>query len=108
MRDLGRQIAGAVGITERAALSILRALEADGIVERTKEGRRNRYWVNMDALFRFTFPGQFSLEELISVLSVLAARVSSEAATRQLGDAGSSDGPVAGGADDDGRSLGSL
>jgi predicted ArsR family transcriptional regulator len=34
-----REISAAVGITERATLSILRALEEDGIISRQKEGR---------------------------------------------------------------------
>ena len=42
-RSTLREIAAAAGITERAALSILRALEEEEIISRVKEGRRNRY-----------------------------------------------------------------
>ncbi len=49
-RSTLREIADAAGITERAAVTILRALEEDDIVSRQKEGRRNRYWVNIKAL----------------------------------------------------------
>ena len=38
-----RDIATAVGITERAAQTILADLEAVGVLEREKIGRRNRY-----------------------------------------------------------------
>ena len=49
-RSTLREIALAVGITERAALSILRAMEEDEIISRKKEGRRNKYWVDFRAL----------------------------------------------------------
>ena len=39
-------IAKKVGITDRAVQKILSDLEADGAIERTKEGRCNRYSVN--------------------------------------------------------------
>jgi DNA-binding MarR family transcriptional regulator len=45
-----RQISADVGITERATLAILRDLDADGIVERHRDGRRNTYSVNFDHL----------------------------------------------------------
>ena len=38
-RSTLRDIADAVGITDRAALSLLRALEADSIVSRRRDGR---------------------------------------------------------------------
>jgi DNA-binding MarR family transcriptional regulator len=47
------EIAGAVGITERAAVAILRQLEDEGLLVRTKEGRRNSYHINFDALCQF-------------------------------------------------------
>lgn len=40
-----RDIADQVGITERAVQRILGELEADGYLERGREGRRNRYLV---------------------------------------------------------------
>lgn len=45
-----RQISADVGITERATLAILRDLDADGIVERHRDGRRNTYSVNFTHL----------------------------------------------------------
>ena len=45
-----RQISSDVGITERATLAILRDLDADTIIERHKDGRRNTYSVNFDHL----------------------------------------------------------
>jgi DNA-binding MarR family transcriptional regulator len=45
-----RTIAQDVGITERAALAILRDLDHDGIVDRRRNGRRNEYSVNFGRL----------------------------------------------------------
>ena len=47
-----RELAIEVGITERAILRILSELEKDGVVSKTREGRRNRYSVNLDAPLR--------------------------------------------------------
>ncbi len=47
-----RQISADIGITERAALAILRDLESDGIIDRRRDGRRNTYSVNFDHLSR--------------------------------------------------------
>lgn len=47
------EIAASVGITERAAVGILRQLEDEGMLLRSKEGRRNSYRINFAALDRF-------------------------------------------------------
>ena len=47
-----RDIASAVGITERAAQTILADLETDGYLHKTKVGRRNTYAVNTKGQFR--------------------------------------------------------
>jgi len=67
-RSTLRDIASAVGITERAALSILRALEEDGIISRQREGRRNRYWVNFEALLHHHRQGPYSVKEIANAL----------------------------------------
>jgi DNA-binding MarR family transcriptional regulator len=73
-RSTLREIAAAVGITERAALSILRALEEDGIITRRKDGRRNVYSVNMEALLAHRSHGRYSIEELATALFVISGR----------------------------------
>lgn len=45
-----RTIAADASITERAALSILRDLDREGIVQRTRNGRRNTYAVDFSRL----------------------------------------------------------
>jgi len=47
------EIAGAVGITERAAVAILGQLQEEGMLVRSKEGRRNRYRIAFDEVRRF-------------------------------------------------------
>ena len=47
-----RDIAAAAGITERTAQAIVADLEAAGYITRTRTGRRVRYTVNRDSLFR--------------------------------------------------------
>ncbi len=54
-RDPGariRDIAAAAGITERTAQAIVADLEAASYLTRTRTGRRTRYTVNHDSLFR--------------------------------------------------------
>jgi DNA-binding IclR family transcriptional regulator len=47
-----RDIAAAAGITERTAQVIVADLEAAGYITRTRTGRRTRYTVNPDSVFR--------------------------------------------------------
>jgi hypothetical protein len=47
-----KDIADVAGITERAVQAIVSDLEAAGYLTRQREGRRNRYIVNPDCLFR--------------------------------------------------------
>ena len=74
-RSTLREIAAAVGITERAALSILRLMEEDAIVTRKKEGRRNKYWVDFNALLEHQLPGPYSVAELVEELTGVAGRL---------------------------------
>ena len=49
-----RDVAQAIGITERAAQRILTDLVETGYVERTRIGRRNHYTINRDRTMRHT------------------------------------------------------
>jgi DNA-binding IscR family transcriptional regulator len=44
-----RDVAGRIGITERAVQRIVADLEREGLLLRSREGRRNRYQVRRDA-----------------------------------------------------------
>jgi DNA-binding MarR family transcriptional regulator len=48
-----REIAVSAGLTERAIMAITNQLEAEGIVTRTRDGRRNIYAVDFDAFREF-------------------------------------------------------
>jgi len=74
-RSTLRDIAGAVGITERAALSLLRALEADGIVSRRKEGRCNVYSVDVDALMAHRSHQQYTIAQIANALFAISGRI---------------------------------
>ena len=82
-RSTLRDISIAAGVTDRAAFSILRALEEDGMISRQKEGRRNRYTVNVEALLRHRRQGPYSLEELAEGLLHLSRQAAESAAVRE-------------------------
>jgi hypothetical protein len=67
----GRDIAERVGITERAAQSIVADLVNAGYVTRTREGRRNRYAVNPDGLLRHPLQADHTIGELLVALGRL-------------------------------------
>lgn len=59
-------IAELVGITDRAVQKILADLEADGAIERIKDGRCNRYVVNRRQSVRHPLEGDRTVGELLS------------------------------------------
>ena len=63
-----RDLAGKVGITERAVLKILADLEAGGVIERERDGRRNRYSVRFDAALRHDLEAHRTVGDLIAVV----------------------------------------
>ncbi len=73
-RSTLRQIAEAVGVTERSALSLMRTLEADGIVSRRKEGRRNVYTVDLEALAERPAHRGYTAAQLAGALLALTGR----------------------------------
>ena len=81
-RSTLREIAGAVDITERAALSILRQLEEDDCVERAKEGRRIRYTVNLDAVMATQAQGPDNISQLVTQMAQLAEAIKTTSGKR--------------------------
>jgi hypothetical protein len=69
-----RTIATAVGLSDRATQSILRALEADAIISRHRQGRQNVYAVDLTALRAHRGRGPYTLEELANALFLLSGR----------------------------------
>jgi uncharacterized membrane protein len=64
-----REIAAAVGITERAAHRILSELVDEGYVLRERQGRRNRYQVKPERPLRHPLVQEREVGELLKVLS---------------------------------------
>jgi predicted HTH transcriptional regulator len=63
-----RDIAAAVGITERGAHKILSELVDDGYVLRERQGRRNRYTVKPDLPLRHPLVHDREIGDLLEVL----------------------------------------
>lgn len=63
-----RDIADQVGITERAAQSIVGDLVREGYLVRERVGRRNRYRIDPDQPLRHPLEDQHTVGELLDVL----------------------------------------
>ena len=63
-----RDLAEKVGITERAILKILGELEAGGVIEREREGRRNRYRVQHRTKLRHDLEAHRTVGDLIAAV----------------------------------------
>ncbi|HET9072007.1 MAG TPA: winged helix-turn-helix domain-containing protein [Acidimicrobiales bacterium] len=68
----GRDIADRVGITERAAQAIVADLIEAGYVQRTREGRRNRYEVNPDLPVRHPVEQPHRVGDLLAAMAGVA------------------------------------
>ena len=75
-----RDIAAAVGITERAVQAIVGDLVDDGYLERTRHGRRNSYRVQYAAPMRHPASGDHQVGELLAVLAAIDGGPSSASA----------------------------
>ena len=64
-----KEIADAVGITERSALSILADLEESGYISVERVGRRNSYRVNTNKNFRHPMEAQQPISALLRIFS---------------------------------------
>jgi Winged helix-turn-helix DNA-binding len=64
-----RDISIAVGLTERTVQAIVADLEADGYLSRTRHGRRTKYTVNRDSLFRHSAQEGLRVGPLLDLLA---------------------------------------
>ena len=78
-----RDLSAAAGITERTVQAIVADLEAAGYITRTRTGRRVRYTVNHDSLFRH--PAQEG-QRVGPFLSLLAAAEEDAPSTPETAD----------------------
>lgn len=63
-----RDLAEKVGITERAVLKIIADLEKGGVIERERDGRRNRYSVQFDTPLRHDLEAHRTVGDLIDAV----------------------------------------
>ena len=62
-----RDIAAAVGVTERAVQQILHDLEEAGYLLRERVGRRNRYRIDPDARFRHPLEARVRVGQFLAL-----------------------------------------
>ena len=65
-----RDISAVVGLTERSVQAIVADLEAAGYLTRTRTGRRVRYTVNRDSLFRHSAQEGLRVGPFLDLLAV--------------------------------------
>jgi DNA-binding transcriptional ArsR family regulator len=63
-----RDVAVAVGITERAVQKIVSDLEEGGVVQRVRDGRRNRYRLFLDRPMRHPVEAHRNVGELLGMI----------------------------------------
>lgn len=67
-RITARDLADAIGITERATRKIIADLLDEGYVTKKREGRRNRYRVNPDLTLRHPIHSETAIGDLLQAL----------------------------------------
>ena len=67
-RTTARDLANAIGITERATRKIIADLLDVGYIAKRREGRRNRYRVNPDVTLRHPSHGETAVGDLLEAL----------------------------------------
>jgi DNA-binding transcriptional ArsR family regulator len=67
-RTTARDLANAIGITERATRKIIADLLDVGYITKKREGRRNRYRVNPDVTLRHPSHGETAVGDLLEAL----------------------------------------
>lgn len=64
-----RDVAGAIGITERAVQLIVGDLEAEGFLRRERAGRRNRYALDLDRPLRRPLSRGHTAREVVALVT---------------------------------------
>lgn len=63
-----REVASRIGTTERCAQQIVSDLEASGVIQRTRTGRRNTYVVRRHAHFRHPLESDLTVGEFLDLV----------------------------------------
>ncbi|MFN8555901.1 MAG: helix-turn-helix domain-containing protein [Dehalococcoidia bacterium] len=77
-----RDVARAVGVTERAAQRIVNELAADGYVSRRRCGNRNAYEVHPDLPFRIPLMQHRQIGQLLAILDTPPPTAAADGAGR--------------------------
>ena len=64
-----RDIASEVGITERAVMRILSDLDAGGVLERERDGRRNRYRIDVKIPLRHALEQHCTIGDILALVN---------------------------------------
>lgn len=64
-----RDIAARVGITERAVQRIISDLQDAGAIERSREGRQNRYTINLNLPLRHPLEAHRTIGSIIEAVN---------------------------------------
>ncbi len=67
-RITARELANAIGITERTARKIIADLQEAGYITKKRQGRRNYYRVNPDLTLRHPGHGETAVGDLLAAL----------------------------------------
>lgn len=71
-----REIAAAVGITERAVQTVLGDMKKEGLIKGKKMGRKNQYWVYYATLLDYPLEGPYrTVVELAQALTELGRQL---------------------------------
>lgn len=63
-----REVAAAVGITERAVQRIVAELEEDGYIHRSKEGRKNTYAIDLSKPLRHRIESHCTIGDIVELI----------------------------------------
>jgi DNA-binding IclR family transcriptional regulator len=73
-----RDISAVVGLTERTVQAIVADLEAAGYLTRGRIGRRNRYTINQDSLFRHSAQEGLRVGPFLDLLAAAGSAAATE------------------------------
>ena len=68
-----RDVADAVGVTERAVQRIVGELESAGVITKHREGRRNRYEFHLDTPMRHPLEAHITVQQVIGLITEFPA-----------------------------------
>lgn len=100
-----RDIAGVVGITERAVQRIVDDLERAGYLRRHREGRKNHYDVDLDQPFRHPAQRGRTVRDLFNLLLRYRAPTTESNQQTASADPGAASNPDPGGQPDTGQAA---